>query len=107
MNYRDWHVGMKVVFVGSEGFLVAGRSARLEIGHVYTIADLHMSSIGDEVRGGGGERYILSEDALYISFGQKIWYHAGAFRPVEPRKTDISIFQQLLSPSKIKARADA
>jgi hypothetical protein len=95
MSYLDWHVGMDVVFVGCEGFHVTGQP--LEVGRVYTIAGMHMSGKGDRVRGADGDIYLLMEDALYINLGDRPWYHARAFRPVQKRKTDISIFTAMLN----------
>lgn len=86
MDYRDWHVGMKVV-------CVVGDQATVVEGHVYTIA-----SIGE---GGFSEVMGLSSVSVMLfeavppkgTFG----FHPGRFRPTQPRKTDISIFTSLLT----------
>ena len=84
MSYRDWHVGMKVVCVDASGW-----EHRLQQGAVYTL-----SAIGSAFGG------------LYIGLvetpsetGPLHWY-ARRFRPVQPRKTDISIFEAMLTGAK-------
>lgn len=115
MRYLDWHVGMKVVCVGCEGtpkpkgFWQAWQKhwgiIKPQRREAYTIRDMRMGSDGDlRVR-------LVEIVNPVIEYNdappQEPWFFGRAFRPVQTRKTDISVFQQLLAPSKIKAREDA
>ncbi|NTG01856.1 hypothetical protein G6L30_17205 [Agrobacterium rhizogenes] len=44
------------------------------------------------------EEHQVSTDGI-MSLGGDIWFHAYCFRPLEKRKTDISIFRKLLTPA--------
>lgn len=99
MSYLDWHVGMEVVCIRSGAphwpafarkFIVKDR--------IYTIAGLHESP--DEI-------------PVYLSFiggpvcpdGTQAEYECISFRPIEKRKTDISIFTAMLKGKKETVRA--
>lgn len=86
MNYRAWHVGMKLVCVNNDG-----QHQHLRLDAVYTIA-----AIGKAF----GRLYVGLVEVP--GAGPFNWY-AYRFRPVQPRKTDISVFTAMLSPQKVSA----
>lgn len=110
MDYRQWHVGMKVVCV-DDGctFLRDGSRTKsgLSKGRIYTI-----EWIGTERRrsyhGGNVERSVVirlsgvRHPDTTCSSGS---FGAIRFRPVEPRTTNISIFQAMLTPKRETERA--
>ncbi|MEO3387340.1 hypothetical protein [Mesorhizobium sp. CAU 1741] len=99
MSYRDWHVGMKVVFIGvPDGFTILGQLA-LKTGRVYVVEELEMHCKGDIVGGVDGLPYVVANEALYVRV-EGTFYHAACFRPVQPRKTDISLFTSMLNGAK-------
>lgn len=116
MSYLDWHVGMKVVCIqgvrpqayGSissrgkpEG--VVSNPHYPEQGVVYTVR--HINPIADD--------YVLilleevRNDHLdsFIRGGLEPGFHAKYFRPVQTRRTNISILEAMLTGAKTKVPA--
>lgn len=95
-EYTSWYVGMKVVCIKDGAWQLAGGFVDREVifplaGAVYTI--LAIGAVGDEV-------YVkLVECGDYAQFA------AFRFRPVQPRKTDISIFHSILNGHRISEDA--
>ena len=96
-NYTSWTVGMRVVCVDASPINrdLEGRPIKpvstLQEGNVYTIADI---GVRDGIYHGRG-RFVKIRlvNVLDVNDG----YAAARFRPVQTRKTDISIFQRILS----------
>ncbi len=85
MSYRNWHVGMKVVCVDDSDGQCHRNSGSLKRGEVYTISRIEADA--------------FPELAVQVSELPYRWYEfvrASRFRPVQPRKTDISIFTDML-----------
>lgn len=106
MNYVDWFAGMKVVCVDTDwthpelaAYLVSRGAVLPVTGKIYTIREIgpHMDgTICVRVR------EILNPVIPYPGFKDgEPSFEARRFRPVQPRQTDISIFTQMLNPSKI------
>lgn len=87
-TYRDWHVGMKLVCVDASGWM-----NRLVPRKIYTL-----SAIGEAF----GHIYVGLEETPNKD-GNKLHWRASRFRPVQPRKTDISVFTAILKGAKEKA----
>jgi hypothetical protein len=100
MSYTSWHVGMKVVFVGFPEKFDRYSHPALVAGRVYTITALSMVEEGDHLMASDGEIVEAASDALYIKVGVDMWFLAHGFRPVQTRKTDISVFTALLNDQK-------
>lgn len=86
-NYTSWHCGMKVVCIKRgawQGTLVDTRKCpKPKYGEVCTISAIdHLSG------------YVCIRVEGYHP---KDWFTASRFRPVQTRKTDISVFQRILS----------
>ena len=98
MIYRDWHVGMKVVCV-KRGEWSGGSLAECvpAYGEVYTVRTMEDTPEGLFLR--------LHELSNPECFGTEPQFWAVRFRPVETRKTDISIFTSMLSPERGKVEA--
>ncbi|RWB85945.1 MAG: hypothetical protein EOQ52_20570 [Mesorhizobium sp.] len=93
MSFRDWHVGMKVVCVNNRGarrFLCRNTT--------YTIAALGNGL--DEI--GRGTIYVALAE---VPMPGPLNWRAERFRPVAPRKTDISIFTAMLTDARPKVPA--
>lgn len=103
-SYLDWHVGMKVVFVGWP-YDTQGAGTNLIPGSMHTIEEIDLITKGtpfDSFDGDGN----MPEDTIYIRIhGDEYWAIASAFRPVQTRQTDISVFTALLTGTKQKAPA--
>lgn len=107
MSYLNWHVGMKVVFVNSGGVVNLVRSGwrkwlprqrlshNLQTGETYTISGIvtHL----DEDR---GDIVCIFLVGFAFKESAKVAFPAGWFRPVETRKTDISLFEGMLTGTK-------
>lgn len=100
MSHLDWHVGMKVVCVDDEDhgryspWPSVGGLDGLTVGAVYTIRKI------GEYRGLLG--IWLCEIARNPWAGkEEPPFSVRRFRPIQTRQTDISIFTQMLNPSKI------
>ncbi|MDF1599694.1 hypothetical protein PZ895_07880 [Mesorhizobium sp. YIM 152430] len=110
MSYLHWHVGMKVVCVeGANREHGYGDEKLPETGRVYTIREIKPCM-------GSGVvcitlREIVNEKRTYFQvdlrrevFGECAW-PAHTFRPIQDRKTDISVFTALLNDQKQKEPA--
>lgn len=90
-DYTSWYVGMKVVCIKDGAWTLYSGPIRREPmplqGAVYTIS--HIEAEADDVFVALGE---LSETALF---------KADRFRPLAPRKSDISIFRSILNGHRI------
>lgn len=87
MSYRDWHVGMKVVCVDARGC-----GPRLVVGGIYT------------VRAMDAEWVYFEEPSTFGIYGPNMaGYRYRRFRPVQERKSDISIFTAMLDKPKVPA----
>ena len=104
-DYTHWHVGMKVVCVDDVWrYIDPARPdpddfiERPVAGHVYTIR---------EVVGGEEPAVLLQEirnqPLHYVNGIAEASFFCRRFRPVQTRKTDISIFTAMLSPQKVEA----
>lgn len=100
----NWHIGMKVVCIKGGGHFWQKDAAELEEGRIYTIRDMRLNPRS-------GELNLLLEEVRNLprlcdngDFGEP-YYGAVRFRPVQTRATDISIFTQMLVPSKDKVQA--
>lgn len=97
-----FRVGMKVVCIDDSPLLGCGWSpgTKPTLDAVYTIRELGMTFHSKP-----GMRLVelnLSGKFLGDSFTDA-FYRAARFRPVVERKTDISIFQKLLTPTRVDA----
>lgn len=101
-----FHVGQKVVCVNNGNSLNTPNAKwrdgeRPAIGAVYTVRSIHLHEIG-------GQTLWLNEicrcDEAVREYGPSVGYGSYRFRPVIERKTDISIFTEMLTP-KVKERA--
>ena len=92
-----FHVGQKIVCVDDDVF-EGDPQRRLFTGQIYTVARTYPqgSTSGNTKRYGPGVPCI---DLLEVQRVDHVPYAAARFRPVVERKTDISIFQAMLSPS--------
>lgn len=94
MSYRDWKVGDKVVCIKRGKWAADGPQL--------AIRDPEYNEIC-EIAG-----FYLCEDGVYlrlVSYPEWSVYAAARFRPVQPRKTDISVFTALLNTNKQKEPA--
>lgn len=96
MSYLNWHVGMKVVCIKQGAWRkIAGpdyHGCFPFYGKVYTIDEL----IPD----------FNETEGLYVGIvGFNPAFSAQHFRPVQPRRPDISIFTRMLNPQKQEERA--
>lgn len=104
MNWHEWHIGMKVVCVGSEGTpKPAGFWEQWqkdwgivlpERGSVYTLRDLRIGS--DSILRIRVEEIRNPIIAFVDAPRQEPWFNALGFRPVRKNMTDISIFTAML-----------
>jgi len=94
MSYRDWHVGMKVVCVDDSNRTYEHMGfTYVKKGSVYTIREMYMTTrlaiLVEEV---------VNRPAAVRGHGiREPGFGACHFRPVQPRKTDISIFTAMLN----------
>ena len=103
MSYLDWHVGMKVVCVIGGGHRWHEDMESLAEGGVYTIRGMNINPatgnlnvLVDEIRNPARQ--------CAEGFGEP-YYGARRFRPVQTRKTDISIFEAMLTGARPKVPA--
>lgn len=107
MAYHDWHVGMKVVcvdgnpgFVGHDRSLLPGEQFPIE-GVVYTIREiglLYPASVTRNVLVRLNEIVLPAMRYLQVARPYEGAFLASRFRPVQERKTDISVFTAMLNP---------
>jgi len=109
MSYLDWHVGMKVVCLDIEwprhAAAVVAKGCRLpEPGRIYTIREIGVAQEDGKV-------YVRLREIRNPRITFKPWaageprFGARRFRPLQPRKTDISIFTAMLAGAKERERA--
>jgi len=105
MSYRDWHVGMRVVArddAPKRDQATRAAASRAGIvspkrGQVYTIRDITIGHLSD------GDVVCLRFKEIRNSYrhavfdGGEFAFAARNFRPVQSRKTDISIFKVMLN----------
>lgn len=103
MSYLNWHVGMKVVFVGypvPTGIFHGDKQIKrvnfLTVGEIYTILGIEIRNRFATGEWTGPSIYVGFEDPVY----GPVWHHNSGFRPIESRDTDISIFTRMLNPQK-------
>lgn len=110
-QYLDWHVGMKVVCLDiawpAHAASIAAKGCRFpELGRIYTIREIGVAQEDGKV-------YVRLREIVNPRVNLRPWpageprFGARRFRPVQTRKTDISCFQQMLAPSKVKERETA
>ena len=110
MSYLDWHVGMKVVCVKRVDPRIRVKGGRYpDYRGIYTIRQIR-----DDKRKDGALTLLLHEldnsDFIGVQIGNRYGYlepgfpHHG-FRPLQTRKTDISIFTAMLHGAKERERA--
>lgn len=104
MNYRDWYVGMKVVCVDAQACGGYGDEHLPQVGSVYTIREL----LSDDFSGIPCLRLVeivnRTREYEHAITGKVVVvepaFTCRKFRPVQPRKTDISIFTAMLTGAK-------
>lgn len=100
MTYRDWHVGMEVVYVGWE-YTGGIDTSPLVLKKIYVIRDLSMAEPGHLLEFAPSQFVTSWFQALYIGLADVPgWWLATGFRPLAKRKTDISIFTAMLTGAK-------
>ncbi len=109
MSYRDWHVGMKVVCIAPiQNRTAYGDELIPAVGHVYTIRLMGVCGWSGTVTIYLSE-LVNPEREYDLPNGSQIQgepgFAAKHFRPVQPRKTDISIFTAMLTGKKQKVPA--
>lgn len=97
-EYRDWHVGMEVVYVGATGIKRIGGEVP-EINRIYKLTAVELIHAGKVCRTPDGAAVVVPKDTVYVQIGTRLLYLARAFRPVQPRKTSIEVFTALLNTS--------
>jgi hypothetical protein len=100
-DYTSWHVGMKVVCVDDEwrDFSVVNFPCPLVAGAVYTIRSIQLT---DGIY--YGSRKLLTVCLNEVRNPYEAGFAAPRFRPVQTRKTDISIFTAMLRPIDAKLK---
>lgn len=95
MSYCDWHVGMKVVCIRESKRLLACESYPT-IGTIYTLRSIFADDDGVFVR----LREIRNPVMHYEDGTEEMAFDVQFFRPVQPRRTDISVFTSMLTGAK-------
>ncbi|MRX31892.1 hypothetical protein [Aminobacter sp. MDW-2] len=100
-NYTSWHVGMRVVCRDNRDF-----ECWLNVDDIYTIKSIGMGMGAYKGRYTTHVVVVLAEvdnpdDAFFPM--ETPGFCAARFRPVQTRKTDISVFTSMLSPKPAKA----
>lgn len=107
-DYTNWHVGMEVVCVDGRFVPLHGERAPIS-GRTYTIRTISMCPATGMV--GIRLAEILNPTTTVRKpddQGSREWgFYAIYFRPVQKRKTDISIFQRLLTHPRVTIGEDA
>lgn len=115
MNYLEWHVGMKVVCVNDRYKCVLiyrrwfgwRKSERIILhnlnrGDVYTVTGMDKIVLKD---GRDHVGVFLAEAQHFDTGGPSLSFPAQLFRPVQTRKTDISVFTKLLKGKRVEVDA--
>ena len=98
-SYRDWHVGMRVVCINDNWGSYSSGSYSIPtrvpmLNEVLTIRLMRWSERHDGL-------YLSFEEIPYRQADGPVWaniaFAADFFRPLEVRKTDISIFTAMLT----------
>ncbi|TIW28697.1 MAG: hypothetical protein E5V63_04255 [Mesorhizobium sp.] len=87
MSYRDWHAGMKVVCVDN-----SGDGKDLDVGRIYTLASIYKAVQPNR------SAPIFVDLVESPSNGWFPW----RFRPLQAKKTDISLFTAMLNKRKAR-----
>jgi len=104
-DYTHWHAGMKVVCIGKRPANVEADAVYPVVGEVYTIRELR----DDAPRGRDGIVVLLMEISNTHFIGKTTpgghaylepGFDPNGFRPVQTQKTDISIFEAMLTGAK-------
>lgn len=112
MSYLDWKVGDKVVCVKQYDFNAAVMlpTDTLPVeGGIYTIREIGCLHPNYPKAAAIRLREIRNRQVMRIETGTAIelFFFASRFRRVQPRKTDISIFQRLLTHPRVTIGEDA
>ncbi|TIV83815.1 MAG: hypothetical protein E5V64_06525 [Mesorhizobium sp.] len=107
MTYRNWHVGMKVVYVGGSCFLLPRRGIRRLFGKWSTVpTSLKVGSVYEIIFIGMGRNRLTGEKEVGIEIKgdpDRVSLHpARCFRPLQAKKTDISMFTAMLNKRKAR-----
>jgi hypothetical protein len=91
MNFK---IGQKVVCVRVGDYLSMNffHPSPLKKGEVYTISGVGTINEGESVG--------ISLEEIVHPNGEPAWYLTDRFRPVQEKKTDISVFQKILNDVK-------
>lgn len=109
MNFNNWHVGMKVVCIDDRCYPVDPKYQDLyakwplRLNKIYTIRSIGICR--DETIGPNGEivkNNVMIEIEVPNPFEGIKGFDARRFRPLQKRKTDISVFTQMLNDVKIR-----
>ena len=105
----NFRVGQKVVcvdaLVWTLGNCASETPSGLREGEVYTIRAIRFDPNSNYRGINGGFLLDLEEAAPSKSWTRSIGFASARFRPVVERKTDISVFRAMLTPSKQKVEA--
>lgn len=111
MSYRDWKVGDRVVCVDDEPhdryspWAATGNNLDgLKKGRVYTIRKIGLYSHYNTLLVWLDEIVRPKRGPIARQYGE-VGFDPRRFRPVQPRKTDISVFEALLHTNKHKEPA--
>ena len=99
-DYTSWTVGMKVVCVDDSPGRITG-DGHLHSGYVYEIIgfDIEQKPLGIYLA--GVPKRIVSRWKMPVG------WNVSRFRPVQTHKTDISIFERILTNPHIRVEEDA
>lgn len=86
-----FYVGQEVVCIDASNYYLSGAPVPLSKNSVYVVAEDHGWAI----------------NLVGLGSGQMAAFHNKRFRPVEKRKTDISVLEALLLPANHKVLEDA
>ena len=92
---------MKVVCIKAASRVAYSGSHPSIVGRIYTVREVYVCP----ALGTLGLRFEEHINPVHPMYGIECGYSAERFRPVVERKTDISIFTQMLNPSKVEANA--
>lgn len=99
MSY-NFHIGQKVVCIrGADRSSVTRDGWAPKTGGIYTIRGIYDGPIRVDLN---FEEYVHHE---FHDDGAEIGWNSERFRPIVERKTDISIFKAMLTPSKQRVPA--